>query len=250
VTQNSKKRTRIIARLDIKNTNLIKGVQLEGLRVLGRAQDYAKSYYEAGIDEIIYIDQVASLYDREYLVDLIKQTAKEVFVPITVAGGIKSIDDVDQILRAGADKVAINSSAVKRPELIKEVSEYFGSQAIVAQLDIKLTDKGYEVYIDSGREKTGILAKDWVKEVQELGCGEIFLTSIDKDGSCRGFEKPLIEELSPLIKAPFIISGGMSCVQDLSIVDEIPGIDAVAIASMLHYKKLSVADLKAYYNNV
>ena len=182
------KKVRLIARLDIKGPNLIKGVHLEGLRVLGDPQEYASKYYAQGADELIYIDIVASLYGRSKLPEIVSRTVENIFIPLTVGGGIRNIDDVKELLRAGADKVAINTAAVQRPELISEISRRFGSQCMVLSIEAKKQSDGlWEVYTDSGREKTGIDVVDWAEEGVSKGAGEILLTSIDAEGLGEGF---------------------------------------------------------------
>ena len=237
--------TRLIARLDIKGSNLIKSIRFEGLRVLGDPQEYAKKYYEYGIDEIIYIDTVATLYDRISLNELVKRTAREVFIPITVAGGIRSVDDVDKLLRSGADKVAINTGAIKRPNLITEVSQRFGSQCMVLSIEAaKQEDGTWEAYTDNGREHSGYNVIEWSIEAEKLGAGEILLTSVDRDGTYKGFDLDLIEEVSNAVSIPVIASGGMSSPTDLCEVVKTAKADAVAIASILHYEKFSVQEVK------
>lgn len=237
---------RIIARMDIKTDHLIKGVHLEGLRVIGDPEIYAKKYYDHGVDELIYFDVVASLYGRSYLVDLIKRTAQYIFIPITVGGGIKTIYDVEQILRAGADKVAINTEAVKNPGIINEIANIFGSQCMVLQLDVKRTAMGFEVYIDGGREKTGINALEWIKKAQQLGCGEIVLTSIDQEGTKKGFDIGLISSLAPLVQVPLIISGGFGKLSHLEDLNDII-VDGVTIGSAFHYDLCTVNSIKEFY---
>ena len=172
---------RLIARLDIKGPNLIKGIHLEGLRVIGDPNKYAKKYYDQGVDEIIYMDTVASLYGRNNLSDIVKKTVQDVYVPITVGGGIRSIDDVKFLLRCGAEKIAINTAATKRPELIREVSRKFGSQCMVLSIEAKKTKDGnWEVYTENGRQKTGKDVLEWAKEGESYEAGEILLTSVDK----------------------------------------------------------------------
>ena len=198
---------RIIARLDIKGSNLIKSIRFEGLRVLGNPQEFAQKYYESGIDEIIYIDTVATLYDRISLNELVKKTAQNVFIPITVAGGIRSVEDVDKLLRSGADKVAINTGAIKRPELISEVSQRFGSQCMVLSIEAaKQKDGSWEAYTDNGREHSGLDAIEWSKEAEKLGAGEILLTSVDQDGTYKGFDFDLIKKVSNSVNIPVIAS--------------------------------------------
>lgn len=236
---------RLIARLDIKAPNLIKGVRLEGLRVLGDPKEFATHYYEAGIDEIIYMDIVASLYERNSLGDLLTRTARDVFIPITVGGGVRSIDDVRALLRAGADKVAINTAAVRRPELITEVASRFGSQCMVLSIEAKSAGPGkWEAYTDNGRERTGLDVLEWVKRGCELGAGEILLTSVDQEGTRKGFDLELLKSVTAVATSPVIASGGMGTIDHMcSALDE-GGIDAIAMADVLHYNRLALPDIR------
>jgi imidazole glycerol-phosphate synthase subunit HisF len=236
---------RIIARLDIKGPNLIKGVRFEGVRVLGNPQTFAQKYYEQGIDEIIYIDTVASLYDRISLFDLVERTAQGVFVPITVGGGIRSIENVKILLRSGADKVAINTAAVKRPELIREVSQCFGSQCMVLSIEACKQDNGeWEAYTDNGREHSGLEVVSWAKQAEKLGAGEILLTSVNRDGTCKGFDIDLIKKVSESVSIPVIASGGMGRPDDFIDAVKQAKADAVAIAHVLHYNKCSIFEIR------
>lgn len=236
---------RLIARLDIKGPNLIKGIQLEGVRKLGDPQEFARRYYQNGIDEILYMDAVASLYDRDMLTKIVERTAEEVFIPMTVGGGIRSIDDVRDMLRAGADKVAINSAATQHPEIITKVAETFGSQCMVLSIDAKRNGKDeWEAYRDGGREHTDLNVVEWAVRGQELGAGEILLTSVDKEGTRRGFDLELVRAVSDAVTIPVIASGGMGGFDDLAIVVRNGHANAVAIAHVLHYEKLSLADIR------
>ena len=235
------KKVRLIARLDIKGPNLIKGIHLEGLRVIGDPQEHAKKYYEQGADELIYIDIVASLYGRSKLPEIVSRTAENVFVPLTVGGGIRNIEDVRELLRAGADKVAINTAAVQRPSLINEVSRRFGSQCIVLSIEAKKqSDTMWEVYTDSGREKTGIDVVDWAKEGVEQGAGEILLTSIDYEGTRKGFDIDLIKKITDAVNIPVIASGGMGSEEHIRFAIEEGGADAIAMADILHYERSTI----------
>ena len=235
---------RLVARLDIKGENLIKGVNLEGLRVLGAPEKYAKKYYTQGVDEIIFMDIVASLYGRSQLVDIVKKTSESVFVPMTVGGGVRSISDVDNLLRAGADKVAVNTAAVHNPNLIRNISKKFGSQCMVLSIEAKHhSDEKWEVYTDSGREKTGIDVFDWVKEGVRLGAGEILITSIDQEGTGKGFDNLLTQKVSRLSSVPVITSGGYGKPEHLESILK-SGTDAVAFADALHYGKTSIPELR------
>lgn len=237
---------RLIARLDIKAPYLIKGVHLEGLRKLGLPADFALKYYHDGIDEIIYIDSVASLYQRNSIADLVKSTAENVFIPITAGGGIRSVDDVREMLRAGADKVAINTEATRRPQLISEIARSFGSQCMVLSIQAKRrpSGDGWEAYSDQGREHTGMDVVEWATRGQALGAGEILLTSVDQDGTCRGFDIDLLQAVCEKISVPVIASGGMGKVADLVDAVNQGGVQAVAVAHLLHYKKLTIEDIR------
>ncbi|EKQ51124.1 MULTISPECIES: imidazole glycerol phosphate synthase subunit HisF [unclassified Clostridium] len=239
------KNIRVIARLDVKNDYLVKGINLEGLRKIGDPNEFAKIYYEQGADEIIYMDIVASLYNRNNLTDIIRKTTEDIFIPITVGGGIRSIEDVQKILKSGADKVAINTAAIKRPELISEISNKFGSQCMVLSIEAKkISDGKWEAYYDNGREKTGIDVIEWAKKGYELGAGEILLTSVDMEGTKKGFDYELIKTVVEVVPIPVIASGGMGKSDDMkkAITDSMA--DAVAIASVLHYKKTDIQTLK------
>jgi cyclase len=235
---------RIIPRLDIKSPNLVKGIQLEGLRKLGDPNIFAKKYYEDGADEILYMDIVASLYNRNSLGDVIARTVNDVFVPVSVGGGIRSVEDARNIFLAGADKIAINTASIKRPELITEIAELFGCQAMVLSIEAKkVSDNRYECYYDNGREHTGIDVLEWIEKGIELGCGEILLTSVDKEGTFKGFDIDLLKKVIPLSNVPIIISGGCGSIDH--IVEAIEsGVNAIAIAGMLHYNKLTIKQIK------
>lgn len=236
---------RLIPRLDIKGPNLIKGIRLEGLRVIGDPQEYAIRYYEAGADELVYMDVVASLYGRNNLSDIISRAAENVFIPITVGGGIRSVDDARHILRSGADKVAINTAAVARPELISEVASRFGSQAMVLSIEAKQIAHGrWEAYTDNGRERTGIDVIEWVRRGVELGAGEIFLTSIDREGTRKGFDLDLIRQVSQAVSVPVIASGGMGSMDDFIAAAREGFADAISMADVLHYNRMTLNDIR------
>lgn len=239
-----KKLIRLIARLDVKGENLIKGVHLEGLRVIGSPQEYARKYYEQGVDELIYMDIVASLYGRSNLLDIVQRTAHDVFVPLTVGGGIRSVEDVGILLRAGADKVAINTAAVKSADLITAVSRKYGSQCMVLSIEAKHQQTGkWEVYTDCGRERSGLDAIEWAKRGVEMGAGEILVTSIDREGTRNGFDIDLIKEISSSVDVPVIASGGFG--QPLHMSEAyMAGADAVAFADALHYGRFSLDELR------
>lgn len=236
---------RIIPRLDIKGSNLIKGIHLEGLRVVGDPQEFARRYYDAGADELIYMDCVASLYGRNSLKDIVRRTAENIFIPLTVGGGIRSVDDVKDMLRAGADKVAINTAAVKRPNLISEVSRRFGSQCCVVSIEAKKLSSGaWEVYIDNGRERTGLDVVKWACQVEQLGAGELLVTSVDQEGTKRGFDIDLLHAVTSAVRLPVIGSGGMGAMDHFTNAVRNGGADALAIANVLHYNHMSIGEIR------
>ena len=226
---------RIIPRLDIKGPNLVKGIHLEGLRVLGHPWEFARHYYENGADELIFVDVVASLYQRNSLKDIISKTAQEIFIPLTVAGGIRTIENIKDILRAGADKVAINTAAIQNPEFIRTASRLFGSSTIVVSIEAMLENGKYLVYTDNGREYTGVEALTWAKKAEELGAGEILLTSIDREGTGEGFDEDLTIMVAKAVSIPVIACGGCGSLEHVAGVIRAGGADAVSIASVLHY---------------
>jgi cyclase len=237
---------RIIARLDIKGSNLIKGIHLEGLRVVGSPSEHALRYYLQGIDELIYMDCVASLYGRNHLGSIVSDAAKDIFVPMTVGGGIRSVEDATQILRAGADKVAINTAAVSNPQLITEIARRFGSQCMVLSVEAKqVGHERWEVYTDNGRERTGLDVVDWVKRGVALGAGEVLLTSVDREGTRKGFDISLVRAVADGVSVPVIASGGMGKPEDLVEVVLAGGADAVAMADILHYKRSDVGAIRS-----
>ncbi len=237
---------RLVARLDIKGPNLIKGIHLEGLRVIGDPGEYARRYYEEGVDELIYMDVVASLYGRNSLHEIVRQTARDVFVPMTVGGGLRSVDDVREMLRAGADKVAINTAAVQRPELIGEVAARFGSQCMVLSVEAKSQGPGqWEAYTDNGRERTGLDVIEWVRRAVDLGAGEILLTSVDREGTRSGFDLELVRAVADAVPVPVIASGGMGSVDHLVEVVREGHADAVAMADILHYGRATLEAIRA-----
>jgi imidazole glycerol-phosphate synthase subunit HisF len=237
---------RLIARLDVKAPNLIKGVHLEGLRKVGDPQKAAQSYYEAGVDEIVYMDIVASLYNRSSLHEIVRRTAEQVFIPITVGGGVRSLLDVEQMLRSGADKVAINTGAIRAPKLITEVARRFGSQCMVLSIEAKRrpNNVGWEAFTDNGREHSGLDVVEWVKRGIDLGAGEILLTSVDREGTRKGFDVELTKAVSEVASVPVIASGGMGSIVHLVEVVQQGRADAVAMADILHYNRVRLAEIR------
>jgi cyclase len=242
------KNIRLIARLDIKGENLIKGIHLEGLRIIGSPNEYAKKYYEQGADEIIYMDIVASLYGRSNLLDIVSRTAHDVFVPLTVGGGVRTVNDVEDLLRAGADKVAINTAAVKNPDLITEVSRKFGSQCMVLSIEaMRHEENKWEIYTDCGREKTGIDAIEWARNAAKLGAGELLVTSINQEGTRKGFDTQLINSIAKSVNIPIIASGGYGEPEHLNDVVE-SGADGVAFADALHFNRVTFDEIRRIGN--
>jgi len=230
---------RVIPRLDIKGPNLVKGIHLEGLRVLGKPEDFARHYYEQGADELLYMDVVASLYQRNSLLDIVTRTARETFIPLTVGGGLRTLDDIQTVLRAGADKVSLNTAAIRDPKLIREASRRFGSSTIMVSIEaIRKADGGYEAYTDNGRERTGIDALEWAIRAAELGAGELIVTSIDREGTGKGFDLNLTHTIAESVPIPVIACGGAGQVSDIYDVVEKAQADAVCVASILHYNFL------------
>lgn len=234
---------RIIARLDIKGPNLVKGIHLEGLRVLGKPEEFAKHYYEMGADELMFVDVVASLYGRNGLTEIISRTAKEIFIPLTVAGGIRTIDDIRNVLRAGADKVSLNTAVIKNPQLIKEASKEFGSSTIVATIEaIKERNGEFFAFTDNGRDYTGVEVFKWAKQVEELGAGEIVITSVDREGTGTGYDLDLIKNISDIVSIPVIAHGGAGKKEDVKNLFKETQVDAVAISSIFHYNYIKIFD--------
>ena len=240
---------RLIARLDINNEYVIKGKYLEGLRKVGKPNQLASRYYKDGIDEIIFLDAVASLYDRNSLTEIIKQSCREIFVPITVGGGIRTLKDIRNVLNAGADKVAINSQAVRDIQFVKKAVETFGAQAIVGSIvGIKHRNR-WEAFMDNAKHRTNKDAIEWVKVLEDMGVGEIMINSIDKDGIEDGFDIELIQKISESVNVPVIAASGAGMTSHIVDVCQQTGCDAVAVGSILHYQRETVGGIKQVMNN-
>ena len=234
-------------RLDVKGPNIVKGIHTEGLRVVGNPRDLALRYYAEGADEIIYMDIVASLYQRNLDFELLRQVSDGIFIPFTVGGGIRSINDINNALRSGADKVAINTYAIHHPEFLKEAAEKFGSQCIVLSVEAKkIGDSQWEAYTDGGREHTGIDAIEWIKKALDLGVGEILITSIDRDGTRKGYELELVQAITNFAHVPVIVHGGASTMESAEKVIRDGLADAIAAGSVFHYSDFKINDLKKY----
>lgn len=240
------KTKRIIARLDIKGENLVKGIQLEGLRKIGNPNEKAMNYYLQGADEILYEDVVASLYERNSLQKIIDSSTKNIFIPITVGGGIRSIEDVKSALNAGADKIAINTAAIKREKIITEVSKKFGSQCMVLSIQAKFRNGRWEAFYENGREPSGLDVIEWSIKAEKLGAGEIFLTSIDREGMAKGMDLNLIRAVTENVSIPVIASGGVGNLNDIKLAFDDGNADAVALAHILHYNEASIGEIKEH----
>lgn len=241
---------RIIPCLDVKEGKVVKGVNFVGLKEVGDPVELARQYYEQGADEIVFLDISATHEGRKTMADVAREVAKVIFIPFTIGGGIRTIDDIRTLLRAGADKVSLNSAAVRDPQLVKAGAEIFGSQCIVAAIDAKrrADDSGWNVVINGGRIDTGIDLLEWVAEVTRLGAGEILLTSMDADGTKQGFDLPMLQTVNEIIDVPLIASGGCGNIQHIEDVlkEDAHAADAALAASIFHYGEHTVGEVKDY----
>ena len=239
---------RIIPCLDVNMGRVVKGINFINLKDVGDPVEIADFYNHEGADEIVFLDITATHEGRKSMVDVIERTADKVFIPLTVGGGIRTVEDIKEILRAGADKVSINSSAIKNPDLITEGAKIFGNQCIVVAIDARLREdkKGWTVVINGGRIDTGLDAVEWAKKAESLGAGEILLTSMDADGTKNGYDIPLTKAICDAVNIPVIASGGCGKLQDFSEVFEETTADAALVASLFHYKELTVKEVKDY----
>lgn len=237
---------RIIPCLDVDRGRVVKGVRFVDLVDAGDPVEVALAYEEQGADELVFLDITASAEDRKITIDVVKRVAESVFMPFTVGGGISSLEDMRRLLEAGADKISINTSAVKNPQLVYEGARRFGSQCIVVAIDAKRRDGGWEVYIHGGRTPTGLDAVEWAKRVEELGAGEILLTSIDRDGTKSGYDIELIKAVCSAVKIPVIASGGAGSMEHFYQAFIEGGADACLAASLFHFKEITIPELKRY----
>lgn len=238
---------RIIPCLDVRDGRVVKGINFEGIKEVGDPVECAAMYDRQGADEIVFLDITATHEKRKTIADVVSRTAKKVFVPLTVGGGIRTVDDFREILRAGADKVSVNSSAVNRPELIAEAADIFGSQCVVVAIDARRNETGgFNVVINGGRIDTGLDAIEWAKKASALGAGEILLTSMDADGTKNGFDLPLLNAITKAVGIPVIASGGCGKLEHFSEVFEQTGADAALAASLFHYRELTVEQVKRH----
>lgn len=235
---------RIIPCLDIKDGRTVKGVNFEGLRDAGDPVELARRYAEEGADELVFLDITATKEKRKTLIDLVRRIAKEIDIPFTVGGGIKTVDEIGDLLHAGADKVSLNSAIVKEPKLIDRASEAYGSQCIVAAVDAKRTNGSWSVYIRGGTEDTGMDVLEWIAEVEKRGAGEILLTSMDRDGTKEGFDIELLKQVNEVVHIPVIASGGAGNAGHCIEAIKEGGADAVLAASIFHFKEVEINELK------
>lgn len=241
---------RIIVKLDVKPPYVVKPVHFEGLRKVGEPSDLAKKYYDQGADEIMYVDIVSSLYQREIIFGDIEKTANKLFIPFGVGGAVRSVKDISKLFHIGADKVAINTHVVQEDAtLINRAAEIFGNQAIVVNIEAKKWDDYWECYTDCGRIQSGKNVIEWAKEIEERGAGEIFLQSVDKDGRKRGFDLELCKKVVEAVEIPVVVASGAGSLEDIKEVIDYAKPSGVAIASLLHYDTVSVGEIKTYLIN-
>lgn len=239
---------RIIPCLDVNMGRVVKGVNFVNLKDVGDPVEIAEFYNKEGADELVFLDITASSEGRKTMIDVVKRTAEKVFIPLTVGGGISGLEDIKNILRAGADKVSLNSAAIRNPQLVKEASDRYGSQCVVVAVDAKIREdkSGWTVYINGGRIDTGLDAIEWVKKAEELGAGEILLTSMDADGTKAGYDIALTKAVTEAVNVPVIASGGCGKIEDFYEVFAESGADAALAASLFHYRELSIKEVKSY----
>jgi cyclase len=240
---------RIIPCLDVDKGRVVKGVKFQNLRDAGDPVEVAKSYEEQSADELVFLDITASAEERKIMIEVVQRVAETVFIPFTVGGGVSSLEDIRTLLSAGADKVSINTAAVKNPQLIYESAKRFGSQCIVVAIDAKRSERGWEVYIHGGRTPTGLDAVEWAKRVESLGAGEILLTSMDADGTKKGYDIELCRAVASAVSIPVIASGGAGTMEHFYEVFTQTNVDAALAASLFHFKEVSIPELKAYLKN-
>ena len=239
---------RIIPCLDIKDGRTVKGINFVDIKDAGDPIELAKQYVKQGADELVFLDITATVENRKTLVDLVKQIAKEINIPFTVGGGINSVEDVSNLIKAGADKVSVNSSAVKRPELITEIAQEFGSQCMVVAIDTKFENNEWKVFVHGGRTPTPLKTVDWAKQIEKLGGGEILLTSMNNDGTKNGFALDITKQVSDAVNIPVIASGGAGSKKHFKDIFEKTGATGGLAASIFHYGEIPIPDLKEYLN--
>jgi len=235
---------RIIPCLDVRDGRVVKGVNFEGIRDVEDPVRLAAFYNEAGADELVFYDITASFEGRKLFTDILKQVASEIFIPLCVGGGINSLEDFDRVLKAGADKVSVNTGAIRDPDLIRRAAQKYGDQCVVLSMDVKRVDGRYHIFAKGGREDTGIDALEWAKLGEKNGAGEIVCNSIDTDGVKQGFDLPMLRDLSDCVSIPIIASGGAGCMEDFETLFALCGVDAGLAASIFHYREVEIKALK------
>lgn len=239
-------RKRIIPCLDVKNGRVVKGVQFEGLNDVSSPVELAKYYSDNGADELVFYDITASFEERALFTDILREVASTIFIPLTVGGGINTVDDFDRVLKCGADKVSVNSGAIKNPELINEAAKKYGNQCVVLSVDVKRVDGQFTVFAKGGRENTGMEAIQWIKDCVARGAGEVVVNSIDTDGVKEGFDLEMLEVVCDAVNVPVIASGGAGCKEDfVTLFNQVPKISAGLAASIFHFGEVAIDDLKA-----
>ena len=237
---------RIIPCFDVRNGMVVKGTKFENIKEVSEPVVLAKKYNEMGADELVFYDITASFEERKLFTEVVEKIANEVFIPLTVGGGINSVEDFSRVLKAGADKVSINSSAVSNPQLISDAAKKFGAQCVVLSIDVKRVDGRFMVFVKGGRENTGLDAIEWAKKGEELGAGELVVNSMDSDGVKNGFDKELLEAISKVVTIPIIASGGAGNMEHFKDVFEVKGVDAGLAASIFHFGEVEIPELKKY----
>lgn len=240
---------RIIPCFDVRNGMVVKGTKFENIKEVSEPVVLAKKYNEMGADELVFYDITASFEERKLFTEVVEKIANEVFIPLTVGGGINSVEDFSRVLKAGADKVSINSSAVSNPQLISDAAKKFGSQCVVLSIDVKRVEGKFMVFVKGGRENTGLDAIEWAKRGEELGAGELVVNSMDSDGVKNGFDKELLEAISKVVTIPIIASGGAGNMEHFKDVFNVKGVDAGLAASIFHFGEVEIPELKKYLKN-
>jgi len=236
---------RIIPCLDVRNGRVVKGTNFQGLRDVSSPVELGKFYSDNGADELVFYDITASAEGRKLFTDILTEVASTIFIPLTVGGGINTLDDFDRVLKCGADKVSVNSGAIRNPDLVREAARLYGDQCVVLSVDVKRVDGVYRVFAKGGRENTGMEALDWIKRCVENGAGEVVLNSIDTDGVKQGFDLPMLEAVSNIVDVPVIASGGAGCEQDfITLFKTLPKVDAGLAASIFHFGQVQIPQLK------
>ena len=242
---------RIIPCLDVKNGRVVKGTNFLGLSDVASPVELAKYYSENGADELVFYDITASAEDRKLFTDILKEVASEIFIPLTVGGGIRGVEDFDRVLKCGADKVSVNSGAISNPGLIDDAAKRYGNQCVVISADVKRVDGVFRVFAKGGRENTGKEAVSWIRECVDRGAGEVVLNSIDTDGVKKGFDIPMLQAVCDAVDVPVIASGGAGCVEDfITLFEGLPLVDAGLAASIFHFQQVKIPDLKCRLNDV